>query len=108
MAAEDSDDGCVAVAPGAAWAVSRPCGRSSTMSCGRSSTMSCAACATSWGSRVPDSVVADAMETKQRPEHLRGPEAGSGSAASQPKRGASSGRLGDDLPSDRATELTKL
>ena len=43
------------------------------------------------------------LGTKQRPEHLLGPEAGSGSAASQPKREAAR-----DVPSERPTKRSKL
>ena len=43
------------------------------------------------------------LGTKQRPEHLCGPEAGSGSAASQPKREAAR-----DVPSERPTKRSKL
>ena len=50
------------------------------------------------------------LDTKQRPEHLRRPEAGGGSAASHQQRGAAprARRPRDDVPSDRPTKRTKL
>ena len=50
------------------------------------------------------------LETKQRPEHLRRPEAGSASSASQQKRGAAPRvrSLRGDVSSDRPTKRTKL
>ena len=50
------------------------------------------------------------LETGQRPEHLRRPEAGSATAVSQQKRGAAPRvrSLRGDVSSDRPTKRTKL